>query len=129
MDNGMLARPMPSDQTLAYICSEDIGSFSALVINSGRQFYGQRIDIAADSITGQYIVDTVSKYTDRRIGYHEVPLEIAETYSYDLAAMFRYFQMTGLDVKIERLWHDYPEIHRHTFAEWIEQNIKPNSLA
>ena len=121
IDDGTLARPMPINQPLSYICSNDIGAFAALAIDCGEEFYGKRIDIAGDSITGQQIVDTLAERIGKSIGYQEVPLEIAETFSHDLAAMFGYFQTTGLAIDIDELRQKYPDVRWHTFIDWAEQ--------
>ena len=124
VDDGKLARPMPADQPLSYICGDDIGAMAALAIHRNAEFYGRRIDIAGDVITGQQIVAILAKLLGKPVGYQEIPLKIAETYSHDLATMFRYFQEAGLAIDIQALRGDYPEIPWHTFSEWATLHIK-----
>jgi len=47
-----------------------------------------------------------------------VPLATAETYSADLAAMFRYFQETGLEIDVAELRWEFPEVEWCGVADW-----------
>jgi uncharacterized protein YbjT (DUF2867 family) len=126
LDGGKLALVMPPQKPLQFICSEDIGEFAALAISQPERFAGKRIDIAGDELTGEQLARLFSRAYGRTITYQEVPLAIAETYSPDLARMFRYFQEVGLHIDIPALDKSYPEITFHTFASWVaERRWKP----
>ena len=50
--------------------------------------------------------------------FQELPIEYAEAYSPDLAAMFRYFARVGLEVDVAHLRDDHPEVGWHTLEQW-----------
>jgi uncharacterized protein YbjT (DUF2867 family) len=122
LDQGKLTMVMQPNQRLQFICSEDIAAMAALAIDQPERFIGKRVDIASDAATGQEIAALFSQAYDRSITFESVPLEIAETYSHDLAAMFRYFQETGLAIDTPGLHTTYPEVRWHTFADWVTQH-------
>ncbi|MFH8385181.1 hypothetical protein ACH4E7_30275 [Kitasatospora sp. NPDC018058] len=47
-----------------------------------------------------------------------MPLTVVETYSEDLAAMFRYFQTTGLDIDTAALHAAHPGVEWQTVEDW-----------
>jgi uncharacterized protein YbjT (DUF2867 family) len=121
LEEGQLAMVMPADRPLYFICSEDIGAMAALAISQPERFTGKRLEIAGDKLTGAQIAALFSSKYGRTITYREVPLAAAETYSPDLAAMFRYFQQNDLGIDLPALHSTYPEVAWHSFARWISQ--------
>lgn len=115
---GRFALPLPADLRLPFIPAADIGAFAALVLRRPEEFAGRRIDIASDRLTCTEIAETLSAVCGRPIEFTPVPLAQIEAHSADLAAMFRYFAATGLDVDVEGLRRDHPEVGWQTFAEW-----------
>jgi uncharacterized protein YbjT (DUF2867 family) len=115
---GIFGRPMPGGKPLALIASEDIGTFAALALSWPDEFDERRIDIASDERTGHEIAAILGAACGRDVSFREFPIEHAEARSPDLAAMFRYFATTGMDVNIAGLRHEYPEVGWHTLAEW-----------
>lgn len=115
---GVFALPMPPGRPLPLIAARDIGAFAALALNRPAEFGGRRIDIAAQWRTPEQIATAIGAASGREIRHREVPLTVAESYSGDLAAMFRYFQETGLDVDIDGLRRDHPEVGWHTVEKW-----------
>ncbi|NJC69251.1 NmrA/HSCARG family protein [Planosporangium thailandense] len=116
--DGVFGRPMPADKPLALIAAADIGEFTALALTRPDEFVGRRIDLASDVRTGQEIAAILGAACGREIVYREFPVEYAEAYSADLAAMFRYFARAGLDVDAARLRRDYPEVGWHSLPVW-----------
>ncbi|MDX3227866.1 NmrA/HSCARG family protein [Streptomyces sp. ME19-01-6] len=115
---GVFALPMPPGRPLPVIAARDIGAFAALALSRPAEFARRRIDIASQWRTPEQIAEAIGAASGRDIRYREVPLAVAESYSGDLAAMFRYFQETGLDVDIDGLRRDYPEVGWHTMEKW-----------
>ncbi|NEA64136.1 NmrA/HSCARG family protein [Streptomyces sp. SID12488] len=115
---GRFALPLPADLRLPFIPAADIGAFAALALRHPEEFAGRRIDIASDNLTCTEIAETLSAVCGRPIEFTPVPLAQIEAHSADLAAMFRYFTATGLDVDVEGLRRDHPEVGWHGFAEW-----------
>jgi uncharacterized protein YbjT (DUF2867 family) len=123
LDHGKLSIVMPADMPLQFICSQDIGAFAALVISYPDRFSGKRIDIAGDEIAPSALAAEFTDATGKPITVESIPLTVAEGYSHDLAAMFRYFQETGLHINIRALKKAYPEVKWHTFANWIREEF------
>lgn len=122
---GRFVLPMPPDQPLTLIPAQDISTFAAHVLARPEEFAGRRIDIASDELTCPQIAETLTAVCGRPITFERLPLTQAETYSPDLAAMFRYFTDTGLDVDVPGLRHTYPEIPWHRFATWATNQHWP----
>jgi uncharacterized protein YbjT (DUF2867 family) len=120
---GVFALPMPPGRPLPVIAAKDIGAFAALALSRPAEFAGRRIDIASQWRTPEQIAAAIGAASGREIRFREVPLTVAESYSDDLAAMFRYFQETGLDVDIDSLRRDYPEVGWHTLEKWAAGRV------
>ncbi|MEU7586171.1 NmrA/HSCARG family protein [Micromonospora sp. NPDC049230] len=112
------AWPMPADRPFALIPAVDIGAFAALVLRQPGQFVGRRIDIASDQRTPAQLAEILAGVIGRAIDHQRVPLARVRQWSGDLAAMFEYFTDVGLDVDVEGLRRDYPEVGWHGFADW-----------
>jgi uncharacterized protein YbjT (DUF2867 family) len=117
-ERGVLSAPMPADKPLALIAAADIGAFAAHVLTNPAAFAGRRIDIASDELTGPEIASVLGGALGRELRYEEAPIEVAERYSPDLAAMFRYFGTVGMAVDVEALRREYPTISWHRLPEW-----------
>lgn len=116
--DGIFGRPMPGDKPLALISVADIGAFAALTLTRPDEFTSRRIDIASDERTGHEIAAILGAACRREVRFQEFPIEHAERYSPDLAAMFRYFATVGMQVDIAALRREYPEVGWHTLHDW-----------
>lgn len=115
---GVLALPMPGDSPLPVVAADDIGAFAALALAQPERFAGRRIDLASQWRTPVQLAAAISAASGREIVHREVPLAEVEGYSPDLAAMFRYMQEVGLEVDVEELHRDHPEVDWHTMEGW-----------
>ncbi|MFD5461624.1 NmrA/HSCARG family protein [Kitasatospora sp. NPDC127059] len=115
---GVFHLPMPADLPLPVIAAETIGAFAAHVLARPDDFTGRRIDIASQWCTGEQIAAAISAASGRPVRCEEVPLSVVETYSTDLAAMFRYFQRVGLDIDTEALCAAHPSVDWLTLDDW-----------
>lgn len=122
---GILSVPLPPDKPLALIATADIGAFAAHVLTRPEAFASQRIDIASDELTCQEIATVLGSALGRELRYVEAPIEVAERYSPDLAAMFRYFGTVGMTVDIDGLRRDYPSVGWHSLTEWAATGLAP----
>ncbi|MEU0884759.1 NmrA family NAD(P)-binding protein [Lentzea sp. NPDC005914] len=116
---GPVALPIPRTLKLHLIAPEDIAAMAALAFEQPARFHHRRIDIASDRLTGPEMAAI------RSTEFVEFTLAQAETYSSDLAAMFRYFTETGLDLDIPALHAEFPEIAWHTYADWVTGRAEP----
>jgi uncharacterized protein YbjT (DUF2867 family) len=117
-ERGVLSVPLPEDKPLALIAAADIGAFAAHVLTHGSSFHGRRIDIASDELTGPEIAAVLGTALGRELRFEEAPIAVAERYSPDLAAMFRYFSEVGMSVDVAGLRRDYPTIGWHRLTDW-----------
>jgi uncharacterized protein YbjT (DUF2867 family) len=126
-ERGVLSVPLPPDKPLALIASADIGAFAAHVLTHPAMFANRRIDIASDELTGPEIASALGAALGRELRYEEAPIEVAERYSPDLAAMFRYFGAVGMDVDADALRRAYPMVGWHRLSEWaaLSPGLRP----
>lgn len=126
LKKGVYAQPLPAGRKLQQIAVADIGAFAAHVIGNRDRFLGQRIDLASDELTGQEMLDIVSKASGKEIRYQEVPLEAARANSADLAAMFEWFDRVGYSADSSALRRIAPDVGWHRYGDWArEQDWTP----
>ncbi|MER7754523.1 NmrA family NAD(P)-binding protein [Kitasatospora sp. NPDC097643] len=116
--DGVLHLPMPPGMPVPVIAAETIGAFAAHVLTRPAAYAGRRLDIASQWCTGERIAAAITAASGRAVRHEEVPLPVVEGYSHDLAAMFRYFQETGLDIDTDTLHRDHPGIAWLTVEQW-----------
>jgi uncharacterized protein YbjT (DUF2867 family) len=122
-ERGVLSVPLPPDRPLALIAVADIGAFAAHVLTNPEAFAGRRIDLAADELTGREIASVLGAALGRELRFEAAPIAVAERYSPDLAAMFRYFGTTGMAVDVEGLRRAYPGIGWHRLEDWAGEHL------
>ncbi|MCB5182321.1 NmrA/HSCARG family protein [Streptomyces antimicrobicus] len=125
---GSFAWPMPADRPLTLVCARDIGAFAALALQRRDVFAGRRIDIASDELDPAGIAAALATAAGRPLTHQQVPLDVVRGYSTDLAAMFAYFDESGLDVDIPTLRRDFPEIAWQSFTDWAATQNWPALL-
>ena len=117
---GTLGQQMPADRPLQVIPLEEIGRFASLVIDRGEPFYGKRINIASDKLSGNDMAAALAEVTGREVSYKELPLEELRAQSDDMARMYDWFNRVGYSVDLKTLRKSYPEIKWRTFREWAK---------
>ncbi|WP_105974599.1 NmrA/HSCARG family protein [Streptomyces geranii] len=122
---GRFVLPMPADRPLTLIPVRDIGAFAAHVLARPQEFAGRRIDIASDQLTCMEIAEALTGACGRPIAFERLPIAHVEAFSADLAAMFRYFTEVGLDVDVDALRRDFPEIGWQRFGTWAAEHTWP----
>ncbi|MFD9686114.1 NmrA/HSCARG family protein [Kitasatospora sp. NPDC059146] len=115
---GVFPLPMPPGVPLPVIAAETIGDFAAHVLAHPDDYAGRRIDIASQWCTGEQIAAAITAAAGRPVRCQEVPLSVVETYSQDLAAMFRYFQEVGLEIDTDTLHAETPAVQWRTLESW-----------
>lgn len=118
LQSGKFRQPVGERTYLQMISSADIGSFNAHVIDQGSLFYGQRIEIAGDNLTGIQAAELMSDASGKTITYERQPREEIAATMEDAALMFDWFENVGYEANIEKLRAEYPEIGWTTFSDW-----------
>jgi hypothetical protein len=88
LEQGQLALPLSTSTTLQQSALENIGEFSALVLERRKPFLGKRIDIASDEVTGEQATNILSILLGYKIRYVPIPLEQVYRANEDMARMY-----------------------------------------
>ena len=91
LNEGTLKMAMPGDRVLQQIALEDIGRFVALVVNEREDWFGQRINISGDELSGDEATRILSKVLGREIKYVGFDPQIMREQSEDMALMYQWF--------------------------------------
>jgi uncharacterized protein YbjT (DUF2867 family) len=121
---GRLALPLPATRKLQQTALADIAGFAALVLERGEPFFGKRINIASDELSGREMAAILSNVAGRSVEYVEVPLERVRAGSEDLALMFEWFDRVGYSADIAALRREYPEVGWQTFEAWARTHAR-----
>jgi uncharacterized protein YbjT (DUF2867 family) len=118
LEAGVLAMGLSPSHGLQMVAVEDLACFIGRVIAMPEDFFGERIDVASDEVTGHQASDLLSYVSGHRVHYQQLPLSLIAERSEDLARMYEWFEQVGYHADVLTLRHEYPEVHWHTFEEW-----------
>jgi uncharacterized protein YbjT (DUF2867 family) len=120
LQEGKLVMALPATRKLQQIALDDIAGFVALVLERREHFLDKRVDIASDELTGNQVVEALSRISGRKIEYVELPVAQLRASNEDFAKMFAWFDRAGYSIDIAALRRDYPEVGWHTFEDWAK---------
>ena len=115
---GKVRQAFSPSTSLQMISSADIGKFVAHVIDRGSSFYGQRIEIAGDSLTGSNIAEALASATGKPMEFEVQPREEVAAMMEDVALMYDWFEKTGFSADINHLRSEYAHIDWTSFDQW-----------
>ena len=118
MARGVFRQAMTPDTRLQLISAADIGKFYAAVIEGGEPFYGKRIEIAGDELTGPEMAAVLGASIGSEVVYEEQPREELDAWGPDTIKMYDWFVSDGFSVDIANLKATYPEIGWATFSKF-----------
>lgn len=121
IQEGTLKLAMPADRPLQQVSVDNIGAFSAAMIERRENVFGKRFDIAGDELTGKETVATISKASGRDIGYEGFDPEFMRADNADFAEMFSWFNKVGYSADIKNLHKEFPEVQWQNFEGWAQQ--------
>jgi uncharacterized protein YbjT (DUF2867 family) len=121
IQEGTLKFAMPEDRPLQQVSVDNIGAFSAAMIERREKVFGQRFDIAGDELTGKETVAAISKASGRTIGYEGFDPEFMRADNADFAEMFSWFNKVGYSADIKNLRKEFPEVPWQNLEEWAQQ--------
>ncbi len=103
------------------IAVEDIGKFTAFVIEKQQQFLSKSIDIAGDELSGEETAAILSRVLNRQIKCEEQPPGAIAQMGPDFAKMIKWTSEIGYHVNIGQLRQKYAEISWLTFENWAKK--------
>ncbi|HLL54240.1 MAG TPA: NmrA/HSCARG family protein [Myxococcaceae bacterium] len=118
LNAGRLASPLTPGRALQQIAVDDVGAFSVAVIDRRESMFGKRFDIASDELSGNQLVEIVSRVTGKKLSYVQLPREVIAKMGEDFARMFDWFESHGYSADLAGLRRDFPEVRWHRFEEW-----------
>src|ERR671939_791325 len=124
LEQGQLALPLSSSTVLQQSALENIGEFSALVLERRKPFLGKRIDIASDEVTGEQAAKILSNELRQRIRYVPVSLEQVYQANEDMARMYEWYEKTGTGIDISSLHQEHREVNWLTFMDWARSKLR-----
>ncbi len=120
-ERGVFRQALKPDTTLQLISVENIGQFSAAVIDVGERFFGQRIEIAGDELNGVQMAAALAASTNLELEFESQSLAEVGAQFADMGLMYQWFESTGFEVDISRLRSEFPEITWTDFATWADR--------
>jgi uncharacterized protein YbjT (DUF2867 family) len=121
LKQGVYATPLAPGRKLAQIAVSDIASFAVLTLENRERFIGKRYDIAGDDVSGNEAVDILSRVTQRKFSYFQVPMDmIRQRMGEDGAKMYEWFERVGYHVDVAALRREFPEVGWHSFEAWAK---------
>lgn len=118
LGKGQYRQAMPAQRVLQMIDVATIGAFNAHVIDGGETFFGARIDIATDELSGVQTAAVLTEAMGKPISFVQQPIEEVRAGSEDMALMYEWFTAVGYDVDIEALHGQYPGVGWRSFSDW-----------
>ncbi len=100
---GILRVAMPENTKLQQISAEDIGKFVGMVVNEREKMFGQRINIAGDTISGNDVAAVLTKALGKEVKYEGFSPDYLREQSEDMANMFDWFNNIGYSADLENL--------------------------
>lgn len=114
---GMLKMAMPASKVLQQIAVEDIGKFVSLVIGEREPWFGKRINISGDEITGKKAARILSDVLGKEIRYEGFDPAYLRGQSEDMALMFEWFRRSGYTAKLM----DMVPYGFLSYEEWVRK--------
>lgn len=128
-EDGKLALSLPlGERKLAGIAVEDIGKSSLSIFKGGSEYFGKRVGISGDQLTGKEMADMFTTALGQEVVYNPVPFDVYRSLGFpgadDLGNMFQFFhdfedQFCGVR-SIESTKSLNPSLQN--FNSWLAQN-------
>jgi uncharacterized protein YbjT (DUF2867 family) len=128
--NGFYGQAMPGDRDLQVIDVATIGAINARVLDGGEAFYGERIDMATDELTGEEAASALSHAFGHTVTFNQQPIEgVREAFGEDMALMYQWFDDVGYSADIDALKVRFPDVVWRSFSEWAGDTFATTEVA
>jgi uncharacterized protein YbjT (DUF2867 family) len=119
---GIYASALPPTRALAQVAVPDIGAVAVRVLEDSARFTGNRFDLAGDELTGNEIMNILSRITGRNFTYAQVPLDVVrQRMGEDAVQMYQWFDRVGFSVDRVALRREFPDIAFQDFQSWAKR--------
>jgi uncharacterized protein YbjT (DUF2867 family) len=112
---GRFPLALPQDRALQQIAIEDLAAVAVTVVEQRHTFAGERIELAADAITGAQAAAALARVAGRDFVFHEVPRDSLPD---GMRMLFDWLDRVGHDVDIPALRRRFPEVRWQSFERW-----------
>jgi uncharacterized protein YbjT (DUF2867 family) len=106
---------LPPERPLQQIAIGDLAAVATTVIEARDAFAGQRIDLAADEITGERAVAILAELTGGAFAFQQVDRDALPD---GMRLLFDWLDRAGPQVDIPALRRRFPDVRWHTFERW-----------
>lgn len=97
---GILKMAMPGGRVLQQIAVEDIGKFVSKVIGEREPWFGKRINISGDEITGNEVAAILTIVLGKEIRFEGFDPAYLKGQSEDMALMYEWFNSSGYTARL-----------------------------
>jgi uncharacterized protein YbjT (DUF2867 family) len=119
---GIYASALPPARKLAQVAVADIGAVATRLFEDPGRFTGKRFDLGGDELTGNDVLDVLSRVTGRPFTYFQVPLDIIRKgMGEDAVQMYEWFDRVGYTVDRAALRREFPDVAFHDFESWAKE--------
>lgn len=120
LKQGVYATALPADRKLAQIALTDIAQVAVVMLENPDRFAGKRYDLVGDEVSGQQVVEILSRVVGKPFHYYQVPLEMIRKMSEDMALMYEWFDRVGYHVDTAALHAAFPEVKWTSYETWAK---------
>ena len=117
---GNIMQALPGDRLLQQVSVKNIGEFVSSLVDQREKVFGERFDFAGDELTGTDMAAITTRITGHQVSYQSFPVSVLKEQSYDMAAMFEWFDKTGYNVDIESLHQRFADVDWQNYSQWVE---------
>jgi uncharacterized protein YbjT (DUF2867 family) len=118
LKTGKISMAMPADRMLQQIASGDIAKFVGAVVDGREKYFGSRIDIAGDELTGEQMAQQLARITGKQFAFDSFSPDAMRETMEDMAIMFEWFDRVGYSADIEGLRTEFPNINLTSFEDY-----------
>ncbi len=116
---GVYPSALTPDRKLAQIAVSDIAAVAVAVLEDGAAHAGKRYDLGAEEVSGNQVIEVLSRVTGRRFSYVQLAEEaVRGAMGEDGVRMYRWFETTGYTFDAVALRRAFPGVPWLSFEAW-----------
>lgn len=120
--DGVYASGLTPDRPLVQIAVSDIGAAAVAVLEDPAAHAGKRYDLGADALSGNQVIEVLSRITGRPFTYYQLPPEtVRGAMGEDGWLMYQWFEKTGYTYDLAALRRTFPAVPWLSFEAWARK--------